>query len=189
MSEQCLPLVHTAIRPPDLFTDFRGAWQGLIGTEPTRASLLTLLSHWALETGFGAACWNYNLGNVKHVAGDGRDYTMVRLNEVVNGKTVWYDPPHPATWLRAFHGLAEGVNDYLVILRGQFGFCWPFVEAGDVEGFCHALRSRGYFTADLVQYTAGVLRCYHQLDASIPADPEPVAAMGPEFVPPEVDNT
>ena len=188
MTERWVPRVQTHTAPVELYTALRGAWTGLIGSEPSRASLLVLLAHWALETGFGAACWNWNLGNVKHVKGDGRDYFGVRHNEIVNGKTIWLDADdteEPKDPFRAFHGLAEGVSDYLGILRGQFGFAWPAVEAGDAASFCHALRQRGYYTSDEALYTAGVMRCYHQLDASIPIDPEPVAAMHPEFVPPD----
>ncbi len=125
------------------------------------------------------------MGNAKHVAGDGRDYCMIRLNEVVNGKVVWFDPPHPATWMRAFDSLTAGVRDYLGLMRGQFGYAWPSVEAGDVDSFCHALKARGYFTDDLNHYTSNVLGCYHNLDLTIPRDPDPVVDMHPLFVPPD----
>src|SRR6185312_3261735 len=100
--------------------------------------------------------------------GDGHDYVMVRLNEVKDGQVVWYDPPNPATWLRAYADLDGGCVDYLCRLRAEFRAAWPFVAGGDVAGFCHALKVSGYYTADEALYTAGVERCYRQLDAAIP---------------------
>lgn len=37
-----------------------------------------LWAHFAGETGSGQYCWNWNLGNVKHVKGDGSDYISLR---------------------------------------------------------------------------------------------------------------
>ena len=128
----------------------------------------------AFKTGWWHYCWDYNLGNAKHVSGDGRDYCMVRLNEVIGGKVVWFDPSNPATWLRAFDSLSAGVIDYLSLMRGQFGYAWPAVETGDVTEFCHRLHQRGYYTDDEHHYTANVLGCYHQLDLVLPQD-TPVA--------------
>jgi hypothetical protein len=189
VTESIRPPVQTHCTPAELYRALGDAWRPLCGTEPTRGGILVLLAHWALETGFGHSCWCYNLGNVKHVAGDGRDFYQIRCNELVNGNAVWYDPPHPATSFRAFDSLASGVVDYLTILRGQFGFAWPAVEAGDAADFCHRLKLRGYYTADESTYTAGVERCYHQIDASIPSTEAPtltdVASLNPAFVPPD----
>ena len=185
MGEQQVPRVQTAIAPAELYTTMFGAWTGLIGSAPQRCSLLVLLAHWSHETSGGHACWNWTLGNAKHVQGDGRDFFVLHCNEFRPDGTEYFVDAQ----FRAFHGLAEGVNDYLVLMRGRFGYAWPFVEAGEVEDFCHALKQRGYYTAPEQEYAAGVLRNYRQMDLVIPEDPQPVAAMGPEFVPPEVDNS
>ena len=188
MTESLRPATHTTVTPQDLYAALGDAWRSLCGGDPSRASLLVLLAHWALETGFGHSCWNFNLGNVKHVAGDGRDFYQIRCNEVIHGKVVWLDPPDPGCSFRSFETLASGVVDYLMLLRGQFGFCWPQVEAGDAAAFCHALRERGYYTADEATYTAGVVRCYHQLDATIAPDQRPTQPelIGePALVPPD----
>jgi hypothetical protein len=189
VTESLRPAVQTHCTPGELYRELGDAWVRLCGSEPTRASLLVLLAHWALETGFGHSCWNWNFGNSKHVAGDGRDFYQIRCNEVVNGVVVWLDPPNPGCSFRAFDSIAAGVVDYLTLLRGQFGFAWPHVEAGDPAAFCHALKQRGYYTADEALYTAGVVRCYHQLEASIPATEAPtltdIASLNPAFVPPD----
>lgn len=171
MTETCLPDQLTPITPGELYVSLSRVWSTLIqDSAPSRGALLVLLAHWALETGFGHGCHHWNLGNKKHVQGDGRNYTMFRCNEIVAGKVVWYDPPAPATWFCAYDTLDAGAGDYLMGLRGRFRSAWPFVLAGDVPGFCHALKLAGYYTADEALYTAGVQRCYHQLDAGIPVD-------------------
>ena len=190
MTESLRPPVQTRCTPEELYRALGDAWRPLCGSDPSRASLLVLLAHWALETGFGHSCWCWNFGNVKHVAGDGRNFYQIRCNEIVGGRVVWLDPPNPGCSFRAFDSIAAGVVDYLTLLRGQFGFAWPQVEAGDPAGFCHALKIRGYYTADEASYTAGVVRCFHQIDASIPKEEAPtlpdVASLSPLTVPPEV---
>ena len=177
MPEKLVPTVATPVSPTTLYAALRGAWTGLYDAVPARQSLLVLIGHWALETEWGHATWCWNLGNAKHVPGDGRDYFQIRCNEIINGKTVWFDPPHPATSFRAFAGLAEGCVDYLGLLHGQFGYAWPAIEAGDAPAFCHALRQRGYYTADEQAYTTGVMAYMLLADHRIPVD-EPAAVPG-----------
>lgn len=195
--EAFLPDELTAVTPAAFYAALRAAWERLpllAGSTPSRASLLVLVGHFAFETGWGHACHRFNLGNVKHRPGDGRCWTAFRCNEVIAGKLVWFDPPVPPrpdhpTAFRAFRCLEDGCVDYLTILRGQFGFAWPQVEAGDAAAFCHALKTRGYFTADETVYTRGVVACVAAADHVIPSDPEPVADMHPLFVPPDARDT
>ena len=193
MGEQLLQDHLTPCSPAELYASLRAAWvQTCQDSDPSRASLLTLLAHWGLETGFGHYMHCWNLGNKKHVPGDGHDYCQFACGEelpaasvqagplvqivstyVRNGvafDSVKFIPPHPATSFVACSGLAAGTLDYFVGMRGRFRAAWPFVVAGDVAGFCHALRQQGYYTADEGVYTASVLRCYHQLDGMIPPD-------------------
>ena len=168
MPEQCVPTAQTLCAPKDLYTSLRAAWDILIQDSTcTRASLLVLLAHWALETGFGHYAWCWNIANKKHVPGDGHSYYMIRCNEIIGGKLVWFDPPDPATWFIAYDNLDDGARDYLVGLRGRFRAAWPAVVAGDPAQFCHLLKLADYYTADEATYTASVVRCYHQLDKII----------------------
>ena len=167
----CLPDKLTPCTPVALYASLERAW---VDGSPSRESLLVLLSHWALETGWGHAMHWFNIGNRKHVDGDGRDYTMLRCNEVIGGHVVWLDPPNPGTWFVAFQTLDEGAADYLAGLRKQFALAWPAVLAGDVAQFCHLLKVQHYYTADEAQYTATASACYRQLDGILPRDLEPL---------------
>lgn len=177
MTEACVAATLTPCVPEDVYEALAIVWHRLMADEPgSRASRLVLLAHWALETGFGHGCWCWNLGNIKHVAGDGQSYCMVRLNEVIGGQVRWFVPPDPATWLRAYTSLEDGTQDYLCRMRAEFRAAWPAVMAGDPALFCHLLKLARYYTAPESEYTAGVLRCYHQLDAAIrPDNPTDVA--------------
>lgn len=176
MTERKFPDQLTPVPVSEMYAALRDAWRQLRGAEPSRASLLVLLAHWALETDRGKECHCFNIGNAKHTPGDGRDYCQFRCEEVLGGKKVWFDPPHPATSFRAFETLTDGVMDYMVLLIGQFGFAWPAVEAGDATEFCRRLKTKGYYTADVAEYTSGVVRCLKELDKEIGPDTVPDAA-------------
>ena len=192
-----LPAKRTKVTPEELY-----AALARLAPELSRDALLVLLGHWGLETGDGAGCWGYNLGNVKGRPGgsDGRSWQFFACNEILapsaanaivaragdreprrseddpaafgrpefdkvsksavttsttaNGQVVlWAFPPHPVCCFRAFRTLEDGAKDYLEILKKQFGSSWPFVIAGDTAGFSHALKLKGYYTADESHYT------------------------------------
>jgi hypothetical protein len=171
MTDAVVPRIQTKYTPPDLFTALRSDWPSVETTAPaSRASILTLLAQVCFETGWGSACWNWNLGNHKKVAGDGHDYYMVRCNEIIGGKVVWFDPPDPATWFRSYATLADGVREYLVSLRGRFGSSWPAVIDGNPAEFAHLLKAARYYTDDESHYTNSLVSIYHSLDLSIPPD-------------------
>jgi flagellum-specific peptidoglycan hydrolase FlgJ len=176
-----LPDKLTPIAPLDLYACLRESWRTLIkDAAPSRASLLVLMAHWALETGWGHFCHWYNLGNKKHVSIDGRDWTMFRCNEIIGGKVVWYDPPNPACAFVAYPDRQSGADDYLTMLRGEFRAAWVAVVSGDPSLFCHLLKLSGYYTADESLYTHGVVACYQKLDSEMPDDttiqsPDPAA--------------
>ncbi len=187
MSEELVPAQRTVMSAPDVFTALKLAWLTILGTAPTRAALLTLLSQWSLETGGGFASKNWNLAGIKHVPGDGHNYATYLTEEVIGGvrRTMTQN-------FRAYGSLDEGAIDYLQTLRRDFGFAWPAVEAGDVTDFAHRLKVRGYYTAPESEYAAGLRARYALLDRDIPPDtmadsPQAIASIHPIFVPPELE--
>lgn len=138
--------------------------------EIPREGILVLLAHWSLETGAGRAMHRWNMGNIKHVAGDGRPWTMFRCSEIIGGRNVFFDPPHPQTWFRAYESLEAGAADYVATLRRTFSKAWPSVQAGDPRAFSQALKAQRYYTADEAQYTAVMVRLWNELDATVGFD-------------------
>jgi len=151
--ETCVPLVRTTISNA-LFADaVRTAWP-----EATREAIGTLWAQYAFETGRGKACWNNNIGNVKHVQGDGHDFTMLPGTwEMIAGKRVTFEPPHPQTWFRSYPTLAEGMAEHIAFLRRRYGAAWRFVESGDPASFALALKAGGYFTGDAGIYSRSLV--------------------------------
>jgi hypothetical protein len=185
VSEQLLPDLLTPCAPADLYAALKRAWASCCqDSAATRGSLLVILAHWALETGWGHACHRWNLGNAKWTPGCGHDYTQFRCNEILDGKIVWLDPPAPGCQFVAFPDLEAGAAYYLTGLRGTFRAAWTAVIAGDPSLFCHMLKLARYYTADEALYTAGVVRCYHQLDGMIPMD-SPSEAITLDELPPD----
>lgn len=162
-----IPNTLTLVTPNDVYASMCRAWEALLGETPKRESVLTLLAQWALETGRGASMHCYNIGNVKHVPGDGRDYTYFACNEVLNGKVVWFYPKDPACCFRAFTTLDAGVADYLALLKQRFAGAWPAVLSGDPVAFGHALKVQRYYTADEHQYCATLSALFNEFSSSL----------------------
>lgn len=198
MTEDIVPDEITVCSPADVYDGLTDLWPVLApDASITRAARLVLISQWALETAGGHAmhCWNF--GNAKHVRGDGHAFTQFTCGEEMpsrfvqpgplvrvvatyqkNGEewsSVQFKPPHPATSFLAFATLEDGLRYWATAFRGRWRSAWPFALAGDVPGFAGALHSMGYYTAAEAEYRAGMLRWYHQLDASIPPDQGPQA--------------
>lgn len=138
--------------------------------ELSRAGVLVLLSQYCLETGAGRSMHRWNLGNFKHVKGDGRAWTMFACSEVLGGKVQWFYPPHPQTWFRAYETLAEGARDYVASMRRNFSKSWPTVVAGDIRAFGHALKLQRYYTADETAYTNALAQWFDTLDLTVGFD-------------------
>lgn len=135
----------------------REGWKKLHGEYPSNDSLALLWAQWALETGRGKAIHCYNFGNIKR-SGD-EDYCMYRCNEIINGKTLWFDPPHKQTWFRAYPSAVEGAYDYIRFLsqRSRYQKAWAAIQKGNPALFAHELKVAGYYTANEAQYTKGVM--------------------------------
>lgn len=87
------PSILTHATPQEMFEALSAAWSAAPGEgqQPTRESFLVLLAQWALETGWGHACRNWNIGNAKATPhGDTwpiesrHDWTFYSCNEVLS---------------------------------------------------------------------------------------------------------
>lgn len=171
MTETRVPDVLTPITPAILYAALRRAWPTVIGGLPQRCSLLVLLAQVAEETGWHAChCWN--LGNVKHVPGDGHDFCEFRASEIVGGHEIF-----STMAFRAFASLDLGAVDYLGLLHRHFAGAWQPVLDGDPAAFVRALKAAHYFTADEGLYTRNVVALFTALSHTIPADDLPVESL------------
>jgi hypothetical protein len=154
---------QTLINELDLTCAFLKAWHKKFAFYPEKKQICVLLSQVYLETGRTKFCWNYNLGNIKKTDNDPYDYYFVKCNEIINGKVVWFDKPDKAARFVSFASLDEGVEFYLDKLYKRFGGAWDFVIAGDADGFSRKLKKLNYYTADVEQYTKGIVSIYNEI--------------------------
>lgn len=185
MAEQ-VPVKRTVITLRDYARAAVLCWPG--EAVPEKVSVAVLWAQYLIETG-GTACWNYNVGNVKSVPGDG--YRFHCLGGVWEGVTpeqatrligageahadpspdhakavgpsrvsVIFQPPHQATRFRAFESLDEAMGDHLHFLQRRFAKAWPAVLTGDYRLFAMKLKEQGYYTASSEAYANGMRRPY-----------------------------
>lgn len=151
-----VPLVWTRITTDDLCRSIREADASI-----TRSAAGVIWAQWALETGRGRACANFNLGNTKvtrAMAEAGVPFFMLPNTwEIEHGRRVVYQPPHEQTWFRAFDSLADAMAHHLSFLARRYGTAWQYARAGDPTAFALALKKGGYYTGSEVVY-AGSLR-------------------------------
>lgn len=184
---QRLPDQKTPVSRQAVLEALWKAWMAYFNSAPKRESIWVLMSQWALETGWGASCHCYNLGNVKSREGDGFDYTYFACNEILPKATalryqnntpdtakitsvrsdgtaiIWFHPDHPGCRFRAFKTLQEGAADHLALLFKRFHKAWPAVAEGDPAKFSHMLKMQGYYTADLASYTKTLTSVFNMI--------------------------
>jgi len=157
MTATLVPTVRTSYTLNQVIAAMVEGWFKKFGEIPRKESIGVLYAQNALETGGTVAMWNNNIGNVKYVphAGDEGLFYMMLANvwEIVGGKKVIFQPPHPATWFRAFPTLADGIAEHMDFLRNhRYKTAWSAVDAGNPAAFAHLLKIAGYYTAPEADY-------------------------------------
>ena len=141
----------------------REAYKRIIGEYPSKESLAILLAQTALETGRWKSMHNGNWGNIKSRPTDGRYWTMYACDEIINGHRIVFKPPHDQCKFRAYLTPTDGAEDYIRFLGGaRYSRALAQLKAGKVEGYTTALKSAGYFTADLTRYLVAMKALFHE---------------------------
>jgi hypothetical protein len=186
----------TPLAPDDAIEGMRGAILKLKGREGTPEQNAVLISQSALETGHWKSIHCFNVGNAKAGPTYEGFYCQFRCNEIINGKTEWFDPPHPQTNFRAFFTAADGFADHIKLLAtvSRYSTAWLCAERGEAEAYSRACHAAGYYTANVESYTRGVVQLFAKylpmvrehfaafptlripgLPVAMPEDPPPLA--------------
>jgi hypothetical protein len=160
-------------------------WQ--LGKEPSDEVLALAMAKCALETGRWTQMWCNNWGNVKAGAEHLGMFTCITLNEVLNGKLVWFAPEgqlstspskggqlvsapiavpdgHPQTRMRAFANQFSGVEEYVsFVANGRYKAAFAQLLKGDAVAYVHYLKLAKYFTADEALYRNGVVALQREM--------------------------
>ncbi len=149
----------TPVSPADMYQAMVAQWPT---GSPTQGQVMILLAQWALETANGASMVQWNIGNVKHVSGDGLDWCTYTTTEGsgANVQTLQQS-------FKAYPNLQAGLGAFFAMFQGsgRYASAWPSVESGDVDGFAQALKAKGYYTASEASYAAGMKARLAQLEA------------------------
>jgi hypothetical protein len=141
----------TVVSRADLRGAIAKAYESQTGKKPTANVLDTLTAQASLETGSGSAMYNYNFGGIKGGAPGTNETAKLRTKEVYDGKEV-----EVRDGFRAYRSLDAGADDYVRLLRNKFGAAVERAEAGDINGFAHALKEAHYYTADESKYASAL---------------------------------
>jgi len=126
------------------------AVQSATGTAPSAQTLDVLSAQVSLETAHGGAMYNFNFGGIKGESPSGQTAHYM-THEVLNGKDVTLQQG-----FRAYGSLDAGAKDYVSVLRSRFPHAFGQAMSGSVDGFAHALKQAGYYTASEQSYTSGL---------------------------------
>lgn len=158
------PAQRTLLSFDDVADAIPIAFERSEGTAPSLKTVAKLLAQSSLETGNYQHMWNYNFGNVKKrwSPDDGLLFTMFRCNEIIGGKTQWFDPPHLQTHFRAFDTPADGIADWqrLILKGARYASAKALLldDAASGHAFAFKLGECGYYTADKSLYSNAVER-------------------------------
>lgn len=162
MPEQQVPKQQTQITESQMSQAIIRAFTELEGKPPTKDQVALLIAQNNLETGHRKYMWNWNVGNISHVPGDGFDYWQ--------GMDWLYDYFPDSSGVtqrqkrkvskvyRAYPDLETGVKDYLHFLkRKSGGAIWNKILEGNPVDFSKELKKQNYYTADEKDYTNGIV--------------------------------
>ena len=182
-----VPAVVTPWTPQQIGQALVEAWTRSFGAGPTAGSIAVLLSQWALETAWGKACWNSDLGNARPPTTRGDVLCMQipggKVSEVIGGREYFFSPPSVGSTFRAFESLEDGATFYLGLLHDRFAHAWPAVLAGDPSAYSVSLHESHYYTADVAVYTRTMRSLFdHFYSTAVTGIEHPRPELPPEIV-------
>lgn len=142
---------RTAVTRADIRGAIGRAYAKVYGKTPSKDTLDTLTAQASLETASGASMYNFNFGGIKGGAPGTNETAKLRTKEVYDGKEV-----EVRDGFRAYRSLDAGAEDYVRLLKNQFGAAMGQADAGNINGFAHALKQAHYYTADESKYASAL---------------------------------
>jgi hypothetical protein len=165
------PPVKTPLSAPAVMGALQTAWTQLVGSAPTKNALAMMAAQSAVETAAWAVCYDYNLGNITHITGDG--FSWNHRPEVTD----------PNMRYRSYPNLLSGATDFVrwILKHGNA----QAAMSGDVQSYGQALINGCYLGCNpdpttASNYINGISTWYHKL---LPINVAPVAVpVGPNWV-------
>lgn len=167
----------TPLAAAEAMAALRSAYETVEGTSPSPECLAIHTAQSALEAGRWKSLHNFCFTNAKASVTYAGFFQCYRCNEQLNGGWHYYLPEgelvgafgtplkgpalavpdgHPQTRFRAFRNIETGALDHMQLVKRKWPEAWTSARGGDVAGFVHGLKMRGFFTANEAPYLAGV---------------------------------
>lgn len=148
---------------------------------PSARAMAAGFAQLCLESGNGQAARDFNFHNEKRSSAWEGAYQQYVCTEIFDARMTalahekgpcadrqWKEgplrlvtllPPHPWSSFVAFDSANEGAARYIEFLScsDRYRKAWHALYVGDASAFSHELRAAGYYTADEVQYTSGLV--------------------------------
>lgn len=159
---------RTAVSIADIRGALSRAHRSLYGHEPTQAMLDTLTAQVSHETGRGEHMYNYNFGGIKGKGPTGATAACMTSEVLSQGEVRLRQN------FRAYDSLDQGAIDYVAFMHGRYNGALQKAEVGDLDGFAHALKQSGYYTASENDYAAA-LRAHAGVAAKHPGKTDPAS--------------
>jgi flagellum-specific peptidoglycan hydrolase FlgJ len=140
---------RTSVSSADLRAAIGRAYRRVTGKEATGTVLDTLTAQASLETAGGAQMYNFNFGGIKGAGTEGTANYLT--HEVTSAGEVTVKQG-----FRAYGSIDEGAEDYIRVLSHRFGVAFSKAQIGDIDGFAHALKQAGYYTASETDYASAL---------------------------------
>lgn len=161
MAEKQVPRVRTPITLAVYTASLRAAYLSEMGREPDRKTAAVFYGHLMIETS-GVHVWNWNLGNIKHVDGDGYDwFDLPGTWEMVDGKRVELPEGDKGRRFRVYDSPVDGLARKLRFLYsgagGRYAKAWHHALEGDPAEYAKQLGFAGYYTGEIPAYVRGVV--------------------------------
>ncbi len=141
-----VPLTRTRASRAEMRDAIARAEQRLTGHAPSASFIDIVTAQACLETGSGRSMYNFNFGGIKGTSPNGM--TAVSATHEWEGNNRYRTQAH----FRAYESIDEGAQDFLSLLHRRYSAAIAAAERGDVDGYAHALKGRGYFTGPEARY-------------------------------------
>lgn len=153
---QVLPYKRNKLTQLELAEALREGYKLAFGKDPSLESLAGGFSQAILESGFPILLPNNNIGNIKATdawINSGKPYFVKSTGEyTTDGK---YYKEQGTKW-RAYPTPAEGAAGYWKLIGDRYKKALDWYAAGDPKSAAVALAMKGYYTAPVTKYAAGL---------------------------------
>lgn len=134
-----VPANLTAMTPSEARRPLNFALTQALGRNPTPQEISMLLAQSDFETATWRSLHNYNFGNLEVTPG----HPWYRLGS---------NPQH----FRSYVSADEGATGMVYLIKNRYPKAFSLLGSGDPAAYAAALKERGYYTAPLALYTAGM---------------------------------